>query len=495
LSTDGKTATVTLAAPLTNEANVRVTTAGLLTSAGADVADYDALVYVSDNTAPTLKSNSYSYAGNLFTLSFSEPLSGTPTSLIKVFDSNNVDVTSSATLTAVDDKTITIGGLTQDQNYRVVMLGASDLAGNYFTGNKIELTFSTAKVDSVKPTVSSLEVRNNNTVRVVFAEAVSDLGDLKLDDAVTPVSTSIVTTATATGAAGEAIDVNGDGKTFDLTVSATGISGAAKVTLVNFVDLEGNTQDAAYNKLVTFAADTKAPVVTSTKVSGSKLLVTFDEAVNVKGTLASNDIQIVTPNNVLKDEYTKGIAVDTNDSTGKTVVVDFGTEVATAGTYTVKFASGVVTDKESTPNTQAYNWSVQFGGSADADKPTLYMTGTPATIDASAVVQSLDNKYIDVKFSEKMGNSALDTSNYLIDGVQAFSNAIFVGDTNVVRLTLKDGAVSVTGNHQVTVSGVKDLSGNANSVTTIENLKENTTIYTFNCKWNYISTYFLRRNY
>lgn len=36
------------------------------------------------------------------------------------------------------------------------MLGAQDLAGNYFANNRVETTFSNKKVEDVKPLVSEL---------------------------------------------------------------------------------------------------------------------------------------------------------------------------------------------------------------------------------------------------------------------------------------------------------------------------------------------------
>jgi len=485
LNDDKKSVTITVSA-LTNNSNARVTVKDVTDTKGTKVSAYDELLYVSDATAPTVATTSYSHAGNLFTINFSENLAAGATSLVKVFDSNNVDVTASANITSPNAKTITVGtgSLAAGKTYKVVMLGAKDLANNYFAGNKVETTFTTSKTDEVKPTVASLDVRNNNTVRVTFSEAISvgaanKIAELKLDDAASATTVTKVTSfSSAPEVAGEAIDVYGDGKTWDVKVKATGISGAAKVTLVNFADLEGNVQNTAYNKLATFAADTKAPVVASTKVVGSKLYVSYDEEVAVAGApLAANSIQLVTPGNVLKDVSSSAtISVDPTDTTGKTVVVDLGANVATAGSYTVKLASGVVSDKATPANSKAYEHVAQFGGSADTGKPTLYMTGTPATIDASAIVQSADNKYVTVKFSEKVDSSALNTANYLVNGVAVFENAIFVDDTNVVRLTLKADAISVSGDHQVTVSGVKDLAGNVmEPVTTIETLNENTT--------------------
>lgn len=485
LNDDKKSVTITVSA-LTNNSNARVTVKDVTDTKGTKVSAYDELLYVSDATAPTVATTSYSHAGNLFTINFSENLAAGATSLVKVFDSNNVDVTASANIASPNAKTITVGtgSLAAGKTYKVVMLGAKDLANNYFAGNKVETTFTTSKTDEVKPTVASLDVRNNNTVRVTFSEAISvgaanKIAELKLDDAASATTVTKVTSfSSAPEVAGEAIDVYGDGKTWDVKVKATGISGAAKVTLVNFADLEGNVQNTAYNKLATFAADTKAPVVASTKVVGSKLYVSYDEEVAVAGApLAANSIQLVTPGNVLKDVSSSAtISVDPTDTTGKTVVVDLGANVATAGSYTVKLASGVVSDKATPANSKAYEHVAQFGGSADTGKPTLYMTGTPATIDASAIVQSADNKYVTVKFSEKVDSSALNTANYLVNGVAVFENAIFVDDTNVVRLTLKADAISVSGDHQVTVSGVKDLAGNVmEPVTTIETLNENTT--------------------
>jgi hypothetical protein len=389
--------------------------------------------------------------------------------LVKVYDENNVDVTGAGRVTlSPDNKSIIVDGsvapaYAANKNYRVVIVGAQDLSGNYFAGNKVEYTFKTAKTEDVKPVVTSLEALSPTKIRVTFSEqviaqAASKLADISIDGGA---STTVTLGTNAT-------DVNGDGKTFDITIPST--TGVKKVSLVNFSDAQGNIQDTAFEKFVTFSADTAAPNLVSTTAAGTKLYLTFDEDT----VLANGNATVLSPDSL---ETTKALTAGTNlknDGTNtKVVVIDLGSTVTKNGSYKVTIPSGII--KDGSNNTKSYVVTVNLTAS-DTTKPTLLLNASGA-VDTNAVVQSAtDNNVITVTFSEPVNSTALNVANYKVDGVAAFDSAVFAGNYSTVKLTLKPGAIENTGTHLFTFSNIQDLAGNVmDTVTYTEDLpvKEN----------------------
>lgn len=482
LSEDGKTVTVDLSSiALTNNTTYRVqVTDDITDKAGTKIAAYDQLFNFADATAPTVVSSNYNAATSLFTIKFSEPLAAGAAAKVKVLDKNNTDVTSTRVALSGDGKSLTIDSsvataLTADETYRVVMLGATDLVGNYFANNKVEASFKVAKTEEVKPTVTSLTAKNPTTVRVTFSEPVfvdgtsgDQIAELSINGAA---AVPVTAETTLTPAVGEALDVNGDGKTWDIVVHATtGLTGVNKISLVNFVDLQSNTQATAYEKFLSFAADQAAPALVSSSTAGTKLYLTFDEATVLDDT---DPVTVLTPDNVeLSVPVAFGTTLANYGSDTKTVVIDLGANISKAGSYTVTIPAGMVEDAGT--NSQAYTVTKSFTP-ADTVKPTLLMSGSPATVDANAVVQTVGApSEVVVTFSEKVDGTALNVANYKVNGAEVFSKAVFSGDTNKVKLTVKPGAIDLDGTYVVTVANIKDLAGNVmNQQTAEENLLEN----------------------
>ncbi|MGK8612901.1 Ig-like domain-containing protein, partial [Streptococcus pneumoniae] len=350
LSDDKKSVTLALDLAnytLTNGQTYRVEVLKTLTDkAGNPAVAYDQLFKFTDNTAPTVVSSSYSDATKKFTIKFSEPLEATADTKVKVYDENNADVTAGTNRVTIsaDQKSIVVDAsvttaYTANKTYRVVMLGAKDLAGNYFVGNKVEANFKVAKVDEVAPTVTNFEVRNTKVVRVTFSEPIyvgagSKIGELKVDTQGT--ATNIV--VGALGTKGNAAMVNNDPKVWDITVDGTGLTGVHTIKIDAVQDLQGNMIEQEYVKLATFSADTTAPVIVSQSTAGTKLFLTFDEST----VLTAGTPTVLNPDKV---ETTLGTTTPTNDNgNAKVVVIDFGAAITKAGTYTITIPSGMIKD-------------------------------------------------------------------------------------------------------------------------------------------------------
>lgn len=448
---DGKS--VTIKKSLTHGTAYRVTVSGLKTLAGADVAKYESLVDVKDEVAPTVAKTSYSYASKTATIEFSEALATGFATGLRVFDKNGTDVTSSITVTpATDKKSVTINvtaALPADgDTFKVVMVGATDVKGNVFANNRVETTFVNNKVDTVKPVVASLVGNGQKTVRVSYSEAVN-LSAAKI--VVDGVETTITPGTTLT-AVGNAVKVDEDGKVWDVLVSTTDLSTTKNIGIKGAADLEANVQEGTFSQFIKFVADTTAPTLVSSTTSGTKLILTFDEEVDVN----AGALTLVKPGNV---RVTTGSITPTRSTDKKVVTIDLGSNITEAGTYAVELGLNMVEDASN--NSKAYAVNASFATN-DTGKPTLLDANNDGVTDAGAIVQNVNNPSVfTITFSEEVGNSALDLSNYLVNNQAIFEKAIFVGNKKTVELVAKSNTIDINNaSYLFKVSNVADLSGN-----------------------------------
>jgi trimeric autotransporter adhesin len=459
LSEDGKT--LEIKKTLVHGTTYRVTVDGLKTTTDADVTKYENLIEVKDEVAPTVASTSYSYANKTFTINFSEALAAgfAP----RVFDKNGSDITSQVAITpALDNKSVTINvaavNPADNDTFKVVMVGATDVKGNYFANNRVELTFVHKKVDEVNPVVTGITAnKDQKSVRVTFSEKV-DLSSAVVS--VDGVDTNISVVANPANP-GEAKQYDKEGKVWDIVVSSTPLNATKNIGIKNAVDAEGNTQASAFNQFVKFEADTVAPKLVSTSVSGTKLVLNFDEELS---TPASGTVTVIKPGNI-RVSATLTPVLDVKDN--KKVTIDLASLVDEAGTYSVELASGMIKDLAS--QTTSYSTSATFGLAADTKKPTLKDADNDGVVDSDAVVQNPTNPNVfTVKFSEDVSNSALNVSNYLVNGQAIFEKAIFDANKKTVELTAKPNTIDINGaTYLFTVSNVADLAGNVMDSKTI----------------------------
>ena len=456
LSSDKKTATITLTTPVTNKTfktfSVNNNAINVDGSTTTFIPEVSKALYFEDTTAPVVTELSYSPDGEIVTVKFSETISSLGT--IKVYDENNLVVADDSDFSlAADGKSATLdttsgaANLTNDKSYKVVFVGTTDLAGNNFANNRFESTFKKEKNDTVAPELKSVTYVNNQTVRVAFSEgikadAAGKIADISLDNAA--ISAGIVVVEGTPSAAGEATLVSPG--VYDVLVSTSQLApGAHTVSINNFKDLQGNAVTTAVSKVFQSNTDSVAATITKTEVANKIVTFTFDENVNL-GTASAT---LVTPDGV--HHSVAAGAFGTVAGKPNQITVNLGSVVTAsplAGSYTLKITSGSIVDGATTPNTKAYD--ATFAMLNDTAKPTV----------SSVTVQSTDNDTVVVAYNEPMGDSALSLDNYLVDGQKVFKSAIFDGDKQTVKLTLKDDALDISADRILTIQNVTDTSGN-----------------------------------
>ncbi|OHX49948.1 hypothetical protein [Cytobacillus oceanisediminis] len=427
LKEDGKTVVLTSSTAIANDTTFVVTVSEIATKADANVktAKYTKTLTFSDTVRPAFSNVTYPKPG-VAELNFSEELSTEGN--VVVYDG----LVESTTVTkSLDGSKITLGALELNKEYKVVITGAKDQSGNLIAA-PVQVTVKSSVSDTVKPVVSSITSQGIDTVKVQFSEAIQ---------ATSGVYASIEVNGVATTGTTQAFDA----KTNILTVSGiTGISnGEVKsITVKDFKDL-ANLNGETVTKVIAFS--TAAPALQSTQVvkEGTKTfaVLTFDKAVP---TIASTvNASYVTSENVYKNT-TLPASVDVDKKQVKLEVTG-----KDAGAYTVSFAAGEISDGK-TSNDKALEVKFNVGTSVDSSIPEVSNVFLPgdalpsgATVEAGAVY---------VKYDKSMSASALNADNYTVDGSSVFSNPIFVGDKTLVKLTIKDSAITVSGSRNFAIS-------------------------------------------
>lgn len=467
LSEDGKTLTLTAGTNYFDGQYAVVVEPTVTDLDGNAIKAYSEILTVKDIVRPTVTKVEYVDFQTAEVI-FSEPLSSLGTAIPSLSD-----ITVSAL--AADGKSVTIGlsnaNVELNKEYTVTIIGAKDFAGNLITPNPTEITVKKVKADTVKPTVEAITVVNDKLFTIKFSE--------KLNAILPTVSVSNSTGATLTVTK----DIN-DPTVYNVSSdnSLAGVSGAAiakTVTVSNFTDLSGNTGDT-FSKVVTFVADTTDPKVVSTrveKINGVEhLIVTFDENVVPQNNVAING-------KVVKDfvETDKTPAITTDTSTNfelykpvnnKSKAVQLDLTSLSDGDYTLNLPVGLVKDEAGNDN-EAKTVTFTRTSDVDVNKPALV-----AAYDGNGIKVD-DNNTVTVKFDRKLDvASALNLNNYVIEGVQ-IKSAIFTANPDasghaIVRLTLEDGSVTLSGDRAVTIKNVKSADGVVmDTVTTTEEFTEN----------------------
>jgi hypothetical protein len=436
LSDDKKTVTMSFSAPITNKSNVRITVENVKTTTNEDVEKYDQIVYVVDNTSPVVKSTEYVKALNQLTVKFSEELSSVGTVVVK--DDKGVIQTAPASYTATGGLVVDTSGLEDGKTYTLTMVGATDLAGNYFENNLVSLSFKTGSDDTTAPTITSVKAVAKDKIEVTFSEKLAVLGTLDGNPLV------------------EDSNLDND---YDYKVDSTGTVYTIKVpnmtnnTFVTYAfagqkDLAGNTI-APVSKTVSYV-DLVAPKLTSTSVNGKVVTLTFDENVTLA---AGATAKLYTPNGVVKTIANGNLSVVDN----KKVVVDLTSYVTTAlsGNYTLEFAKDAIKDAEN--NSEKYTTTFTLTNPTDTTKPTV-LDANGAT--AGKIAYDSAAGTVTVQYSEEMGTSALNVNNYSVDGVNVFESAYFDDTADKVVLKIKPGSFAFDANRVFKIKNVTDVAGN-----------------------------------
>ncbi|SFJ83172.1 Ig-like domain-containing protein [Brevibacillus centrosporus] len=444
-------------------------------------------VVFTDSVKPTL--GAVSYPSNATAkVSFSEPMAAIATTDVKVYDETGADVTNStpgatalgltaSTAAGAKDVVLSLNGATANKTYTVKIFGAKDLSDN-LAGTK---TFTVTKtvVDEVKPTIANIAATSLDTFDVTFSEDI--VGDAAGTAAQTPIE-GFGMLKIDNGAAIELI--NGDAGidsvvydsttkklTVDLTTPLT--PGAHVVSVYGYTDGSGNTQTTATSKALNFQADQTAPAFQSLSISQGNLLVTFDDADLQLGTEtggAGNEPILAGTRTLDNVEYaaaawTTAATLYDPANTGKTNTVAIALPAGLAnGKYSVTLAGNVVADQTGNANvakviTFDYNGSVVSGKPVVVDDDSDATNGIDAGANFTAQAAGTPNEIV-LKFNKDVTDAtALNVSNYLVDGEVVFEKAVFVGDKRTVKLTLKQDAIDVSTSYPFTIQNVKAASG------------------------------------
>lgn len=464
LQSDNKTVIITLSAAVANNTTFVATVLEIPTKADANVktAKYTTSLTFSDTVRPALSQVKNTAPGKA-EVHFTEELSTVGT--VKVYDGlNDVTATVYPTAHTAGQSYISLSGLAATKQYRVVITGAKDQSGNLIAA-PIEVVVQNASTDTVAPTVTSFGADGVGVIKVQFSEAVRAINS-KLTVKVDGYDTTASTTQT--------FNANTNTMTITGLQSASGVAvtngSVHSVNVGGFEDLVGN-DGTAVTKVLSFsnAAATLGSTSVVREGSDTFVVLTFNKNVTVN-TLLDITGSYVTPDSIYKTvgagDITEATAVTVVDNKVKVKVT--GKE---AGNYTLSLPINFV-DNAGVKNDKAISFSFTLTASTDTSKPVVqnvYVSGETMGLDP------VPANTVYVKYDREMSAAALNPNNYTVDGVNIFSDAVFVGDKTLVKLTIKENAISVSGDRNFTIStAVTGLNNVAiNAYTSIEPIVEN----------------------
>jgi Putative flagellar system-associated repeat/Bacterial Ig-like domain len=440
-------------------------------------------VTLKDEVRPSIAGVSYPVNGTS-TISFSEPLNVANASAVEaaltIKDHNGANVSATGLVTLAADKKsfdLNIAGFTVDKDYSVTIVGLKDYAGHLVNPNPTTLTVTNKTIDNVVPTITNLEAPSTGKLKITFSEKLKATSGVIGTFKVGTGSTVNIDTTPVSGNA----TVDSTGKIVTVTsASLPQTAGVHTITVAGYEDLSGN-DGASYSKVLQFAADTVDPTVVSheiTTINGVQyLVVKYNE--NVTADNAAGDIvgTYVDSNQVTRTAtIADGTAVLHDiDGDGVSDSIRVALTGQAAGTYNVTVTGGLAIDGAGNDSV-AKAISFTLGTLNDTTKPTIFDSNGSSTAGygTGIALQSAEDK-VTITFTENVtAATALNASNYKVEGQNVFSGAIFDGAQNVVTLTLNPDAITVDGLRNLTVSNIADVAGNVmDSVTTQLTFEEN----------------------
>lgn len=471
MSEDGKTVTVTATTAFKGQYAVTVQDAVKTVDEKA-VKAYSAIVNAEDNVRPMVESVTYSNYQTAV-IKFSEPLQS-----LGSISANNAYI-QFGTLSA-DGKSVTVDlanvNVKADTDYKVTIIGAKDFSDNLITPNPVEVTVKKSANDTVKPVVTAVSTVNDKTFTMTFSEKLISNPTIKVN------GDTVVTTTPGTGEIEGSITKDASGLVYTVTLTNSLVTPPATSALAKieatYSDLSGNAGDA-FSRIVEFKQDTVAPkLVNSTveKINGKEYLVlNYDENVSVVGAKSITGKVVkdfvestITP--IATDITDPGMNFELNNpSNGKSKSVRLDLASLTSGAYTLTLPVGLVVDEAGVDSKET---TVSFTRTTNVDtgKPALTTAGTNG-------ITKVNNDTYTVSFDRQLDvSSALNVANYAIEGAVVKSAIFTQNDASgaVVRLTLEEGSIKLTGERTVTIQNVKSAAGvMMDRVTTTESLTEN----------------------
>jgi uncharacterized repeat protein (TIGR02059 family) len=433
-----------------------------------------------DAVLPTLTSTQTNTLGTQITLNFSEALDSVATVAASAFQ---VQLTDAGVTSTVDIASLSLSGSTLVLNLKDRLISSTasikvsytdpsagddlialqDTAGNDLASVSA-LTVSNT-IDAIAPIVSSLSLKNNQTLVVAFSEALG---------AVTAAASAF--NVTSAGSSNAVTSVRVVGSALELSLSrvinpgdATSLSYTAPGADLSAINLA--VQDNAGIDAASFSnqtLDTTAPTLVgaASNASGSQVVLTFSENMLDSNFPATNALVVVGATAHSVNSYvTSGRTITLNLSTpilaSEVVTLQYNAPTITMGTGNAAFQDSAGNDVASIGSTTpvgvantvppALSAKVLSSSSAGADLSQITLTFDDELVNSPAVLTQLASA-----FSVSAGGNAQSISSVSI-GSGATSK--------LVTLTLAGGIT--TDNALVTLSytapasdGLQDSSGN-----------------------------------
>jgi hypothetical protein len=447
----------------------------ILTREGIAITPYVKSISLVDKEPPTYIGSTLDDSGLKTTINFSEAID---VSSMAVAYTQSTSSTTTAVETALltttsnyvlssDRKSLTIDlssiALSNtSKTYTVTLQGVKDIAGNYSAQNFISVYVYYDTSTKPQATVVNITRTAYETVTVEFSRSIKPYGTGVLTVNGTPIYSASVDPD------------NNKLVNFTLPTEVAALSGGQTVSIQGWnaynVASTDKTADTPISRVVNFSPDTKAPTITSSKLTSTNgvytLTLEYSEPVTVVTTKGTLSAKIVTEND---DIYPANNINYVATVDKKTVSLELESKQMTvSGKYEIAIPAGFVRDAY-------YNKSgketVTVKSNTTADK------ALPAP---SSIAQSTeDASIIKIKFDHKLDlDTAQTASNYTVAGAvvtkaEVVSNATTLAE---VQLTLASGSIKYNANYPVTINGVKGYNNSYNAITNYTQtivLKEN----------------------
>lgn len=440
LSDDKKSAIIELYDSLYTNTSYSVTVKKNIQTASYETlsqSNYVSSFTFSDTTKPTVSFVTTDSKGNL-EVKFSEiidsnsPLSITINGKAATFNSLYDDTDTAVIPKAELDRL----GLQKGKNYSIVVTGAKDLVDySPNTMNKYSGTFYYNSLsDTSLPVVRTVQTKGERTFTIEFNETLIDL----------TASHFVITKGNTTIRPSSVKDISGNKTKFEveLPISVYGANESSvrlSVQVKDFKDLANNVGRASTH-IVNLTKDVAPLKFTRASYNNTtnEFHIFFDKPLKA-GTPSATNITAYDPDGKLFTPKLK----PNNDNK---MIID--AKSLPDGDYFFNVNENTVKDNSSSQNGNDW-FSTSITKKEDMSKPK-------ATIHASLV-----NGQFKVSFNEPITEeSATLHSNYQFNHIALPADTKFEFSNRLVTITLPEGHIEKSGSYTITVTGIKDPSGN-----------------------------------
>ncbi len=289
--------------------------------------------------------------------------------------------------------------------------------------------------DSIKPTIYSVNIRNENLVDVVFSEKIEQASAEDISNYQISNNINVLVAI-----------LDNNQKTVHLSTTTHSAGGSYVLTVNNILDIAQTPNMIAANSTAAYSynpSDSDPPELLQVEsVDATHVRLTFSESLDRESAELENNYKV-----------NKGVSVIEALQDEDLNIVQLVTTAHTSGeTYTITVNN--VKDLAPEPNIIAENTSLEYTYIYQDDDP-------PQIID----VQLTDPTYVDIYFNEIVERESAElVSNYSIsDDIQIFG-AILDNDLKLVHLTTSAHEENKT--YSLTVNNIRDRSPNKNVIHT-----------------------------